>query len=101
MDEIPPPPIIECVAPENARSGSSYLVLSGDPAQLEAFLSERRSELWVVEAKAVSNGVGFARLKGRLNVPYREIGGLVYYAQVRHLTADFFTVPRICGIDDE
>ena len=94
----PPPPPVECVAPESAK-GAAYVVLSGDPTQLEALLAERRPS-WVVEAKATNKGVGFARLKGDLNLPYRDIGGLIFNAQRRQLSVSFFTRPPICGMED-
>jgi len=32
---------------------------------------------------------------------YRDIGASIIEAQQRGLTVSFFTVPRICGPDDE
>ena len=93
----PPPPAVECVAPEKAK-GAAYVVLSGDPAQLDAVLAGATAR-WVVDAKAINNGVGFARLKGDLDVPYKDIGGLIFDAQRRNLAVTFFTSPRICGFD--
>jgi hypothetical protein len=74
-------------------------VISGDPRQLKALLAQPRS-FWSVEATATNNDVGFARLKADLNVPYREIGSLIFQAQQRQLEATSYTDPRICGMDD-
>jgi hypothetical protein len=90
---------VVCVAPDKAV-GSSYVVLSGDPGQLEAVIAEARA-FWKVEAKAAANGIGFARLKGDLNVPYKAIGGLVFNAQRRRLSVSFYTDPPICGLEDQ
>jgi hypothetical protein len=95
----PPPPPIVCVAPEKAV-GSSYVVLSGEPAQLDAILAEAKPR-WQVEARAFDNGVGFARLKSNLNVPYKEIGGLIFNAQRRRISVSFYTDPPICGLEDQ
>ena len=94
----PPPPPVVCVAPDKAE-GSTYVVLGGDPAQLDAVLAGIPSS-WKVEAKTVANGIGFARLKNGLNVPYREIGGVVFDAQRRRLSVSVYTDPPVCGLDD-
>jgi|KBSSwiStaDraftv2_1062776.scaffolds.fasta_scaffold58321_3 hypothetical protein len=96
----PPPPAEHCVAAAYVKHGSGYLVLSGDPLQLDAVLGALKP-VWTIEAQATSNGVGFARLKGPIDMKYRDIGASIIEAQQRGLTVSFFTVPRICGPDDE
>jgi hypothetical protein len=97
----PPPPAAQCVAADKLAStdGNTHVVLSGEPAQLAALLAEVASQ-WQVEAKATDNGVAFARLKRGLNVPYKELGGLIIRAQQRQLEVSFYTDPRICGVDE-
>jgi hypothetical protein len=80
--------------------GTEYVVLSGEPAQLDAVLAEMRP-VWKLDAKAVNNGVGFARIKADMNVPYREIGALIIDAQQRRVAVTFFTDPLICGLDED
>ena len=95
----PPPPVIRCMAPENAK-GSAYVVLSGNAVQLDAVLSQIKPP-WVVEAKAVDHGVGFARLKADINVPYRDVGGLIIIAQARQIAVKFYMWPPVCGLDPD
>jgi hypothetical protein len=76
------------------------LVVSGDPAQVGGFLSEAaKHPVWKVEADAEAKGVRFARLAGPAEVPYREIGGLIFAAQRRRLLVSVGAVPPICEFE--
>ena len=82
--------------------GSTLVSLSGDPQQLSAFLNEiPKSSALKVEAQAQANGVAFARLRGKLNTPYRDIGGIIYSAQRRRLAVAMTTDPLICEIEEK
>ena len=102
MIDLPPPPVQPCVsasAPEAAKV-KMLLVVSGDPAQVGAFLSEAaKHPVWKLEADAQADGVRFARLAGPVEVPYREIGGLLFSAQRRQLVVSFAAVPPICEFE--
>jgi hypothetical protein len=93
----PPPPQVQCVAPEHANKTWGYLVLSGEPAQLDAAVAEVAPG-WLLESKAVNNGVAFARLKHSADVKYRA---LIIKAQQRGLSVSVFTMPPICGMDNQ
>jgi hypothetical protein len=104
MEHVPPPEYrclkAEDVTPETP--GNTYITLSGDPLQLGAFISEiPESNSMRVEARAEANGVAFARLRGSLNAPYRDIGGLIYSAQRRQLSVTMLTDPPICEAEEK
>lgn len=84
MDHVPPPEY-RCLKAESVMletPGSTYLTLSGDPFQLGAFIDGIPKESAMrLEARAEANGVAFARLRAPLNMPYRNIGSLIYAAQ--------------------
>ena len=100
--DLPPPPVQQCISvasPEAARA-RLLLVVSGDPAQVGAFLAEAaRHPVWRVEADATSNEVRFVRLIAPIDVPYREMGGLIFEAQRRQLTVSYLAVPPICELE--
>jgi hypothetical protein len=97
--DLPPPPY-HCIKAEDVTpqtQGSTFISLSGDPEQLAAFLDEiPPSNVIQLEARAEANGVAFARLRGGLNTPYRDIGGIIYAAQRRRLAVTMTTDPLIC-----
>jgi len=100
----PPPPPYHCVKSEDAAAADVKMVViaSGDPAQVEAWLTEvKKHPVWKIAADAVSNGVRFIRLSGPGEVPYREIGGLVYDAQFRRLSISFNSEPPICEAKEQ
>ena len=97
--DVPPPPYT-CIKAEEVTpqmKGFTFISLSGDPEQLSAFINQiPASNSMKVDARAESNGVAFARLRGGLNTPYRDIGGLIYAAQSRRLAVTMTTDPLIC-----
>ncbi|WP_156483468.1 hypothetical protein [Sphingobium chlorophenolicum] len=105
MIQDAPPPAYHCVKAEDITAdskGNAFVTLSGDPQQLTAFLNEiPKSGSLQLEAQSQANGVAFARLRGALNTPYREIGGLIYSAQRRHLAVAMTTDPLICEIEEK
>lgn len=101
MIQAAPPPAQHCVKAAEVTSGSTYLTVSGEPAQVAAVLADaRRLPEWQVETDVTSKGVRFARLKADLNVPYRSIGGLIYLAQTRHVAVAMTTDPLICETEE-
>ncbi len=97
-----PPPAYHCVQAADVKSGSSFLTVSGDPAQLSAFLTKAKKQpQWTVEADATAKGIRFARLRAGINIPYRSVGGLIYSAQTRHLAVAMTTDPLICENEEK
>ena len=103
MQAMPPPAAHHCVkpdAPEAARA-KMIVTVSGDAAAMAAFLTEANK--WPdfkLEADARSNGIRFVRMTAPSSTPYRDIGGLIYTAQVRHLTVTMNSEPPICGMEE-
>ena len=100
-----PPAAHQCVKAEDVTlqwKGSAFLSLSGDPQQLAALLNEiPKTSSLQIEAQSEANGVASARLRGPLNTPYRDIGGIIYSAQRRNLTVTMTTDPLICEIEEK
>jgi hypothetical protein len=102
MQDLPPPPAYQCVKPEAVKQGKSYLVVAGSPAQVAALIVEAKSyPRWSIEADATSNGVRFVRLRAPIDIPYRDIGGLIFRARQRNLSVSFGTNPFICPVEEE
>jgi hypothetical protein len=76
------------------------MILSGNPAQLDAAISEFGTG-WALVAKAANNGVAFARLRHFGDIKYKDLGALFIRAQQRQLAVSFFTDPPICDPSDD
>ena len=98
----PPPPPYQCVkAADVAKAKVEFrLTVTGDPDQLGAWL-KGLPPLWKVLADAQSNDIRFVRLSVPSTLPYREIGGLIYNAQLRRLDVSSSTVPPICESEEQ
>ena len=102
MIQAAPPPAVQCVKATEVNSGSAFVTVGGAPADVSAFLAEAKSHReWSIVADATSNGVRFGRLRADINLPDRSIGGLIYSAQSRRLSAGMTTDPLICEIEEE
>ena len=101
MQALPPPPApVQCVTPEHAKDIWEFIVLSGSALQLDAAISELGRD-WLLEAKAESNGVAFARLRHSGDIKYKDLGAMIIRVQQRGLAVSFFTDPPICVLDDD
>ncbi|GAA4775379.1 hypothetical protein GCM10023219_23570 [Stakelama sediminis] len=104
MQALPLPPAYHCVKSEDAVAAKvkMFLTVSGDPKQIEAWLvGVKKHPIWKVAADVTANGVRFVRLSGPPEVPYKEIGGLIYAAQLRRLSVSFNSEPPICEAEDQ
>ncbi|MGE4306583.1 MAG: hypothetical protein AB7E24_21445 [Novosphingobium sp.] len=100
--DVPPPPSYVCVKAEDVKVGATYVILAGAPQQVEAIIANGDvAKTWKVDADATSNDVRFVRLTASINVPYREIGGLIYSAQRRRLAVTMTTDPLICEAEEK
>ncbi len=77
------------------------VTVSGEVATMAAFLTEAKKwPNFKLEADARSNGIRFVRMTAPGSTPYRDIGGLIYTAQVRQLTVTMNSEPPICGMEE-
>jgi hypothetical protein len=103
MQAMPPPAAYHCVKPDapEAAKAKMAVTVSGDVATMAAFMTEAKK--WPdfkVEADALSNGIRFVRMTGSSSTPYRDVGALIYTAQVRQLTVKMNSEPPICGMEE-
>jgi hypothetical protein len=103
MQAMPPPAAYHCVKPDAPEAAKAKMVVtvSGDVATMAAFMTEAKK--WPdfkVQADARSNGVRFVHMTAPSSTPYRDIGGLIYTAQVRQLTVTMNSEPPICGMEE-
>ena len=97
-----PPSIQQCVPAAKAHSGSAYFIAAGDPTQVNRLIADAATyPKWKLDADAVSNGVRFIRLTADIDLPYEQVGGLIYKAQLRRLAGGFTTTPTICEAEDK
>lgn len=100
----PPPPAQQCVkaADTAAVRIEMFVVASGDPSQVEAWLATAKTHPgWIVDADAQSNGTRFVRLRIPRETPYRVIGGTIYDGHRRQLTVTMNTQPPICEAEED
>ena len=102
MPDLPPPPAYECVAAPDVKTGTTFFTISGVPRQIEALLAELKPKFsWKVDADATSNGIRFVRISTGIDIPYRDIGGLMAIAQRRRLAVAITTNPIICEAEEK
>ena len=92
MIDLPPPTVQECVriASPSAAEARAIFTVSGDATQVRPFLGVvGQHPVWSIEADAEANGIRFLRLTAPADLPYRDIGGLIYEAQRRRLQFSF------------
>jgi len=101
--DVAAPPVAACVAASDLATvthGATFFVVAGKPAGIAEFLREAtKSKTWVLASRAQGKGVETAVLRGALQMPYREIGGLVFLAQNKRLAVTFTTYPAICEVE--
>jgi hypothetical protein len=81
------PPAITCVAPESVQSID--VVLSGKPEKLSEVLSEirkREPELDLALSSVLDQPEQTAVIRLKATTPYRQIGGMIYMAQLKGVT---------------
>ncbi|MES3048044.1 MULTISPECIES: hypothetical protein [Sphingomonas] len=103
MQAMPPPAAYHCVKPDapEATGAKMVVTVSGEVATMAAFLTEAKKwSNFKLEADAQSNGIRFVRMTASGSTPYRDIGGLIYTAQVRQLTVTMNSEPPICGMEE-
>jgi hypothetical protein len=102
--DLAPPPAEACIAQSDlsaATRGATFFVVAGPPSDLADFLSEAsKNKAWVVVSRSKSESVETVMLRGSLQMPYREIGGLIFLAQTKKLVASFATYPAICEVEN-
>ena len=96
---LPLPPIPQCVA-SIAEVKTQSIVLSGRGEVIRIFLGreEKRSGPFEVSLSPDDDdGNATAIVRFSIDVPYRSIGGLIYYAQVAKLcVAGWAFQPPVC-----
>lgn len=105
MIDIPPlQPPAQCIAAtssEAARFPMRFIV-SGNPAKVDAFLViAAKKPMWKLESSTSGIGVRMVSFVGPSDVPYRDIGGLIYEAQRRQLAIAFLASQAICGMQQK
>jgi hypothetical protein len=97
-----PPPAYECVA-SIAEVKTQAIILTGQGEAIRTFLDreEKRSGPFEVSLSPEDDeGTATAILRYGIDVPYRTIGGLVYYAQIAKLrVAGWAFQPPVCEPD--
>ena len=97
MQAVPPPePVQQCArAPEQI---TGLISVSGSAKQMQAFADVlKRYPRWRKEGEGSgSNDNRLVVLRGPASLPYREIGGLIYEAQVIGLAVTLTPSAPLC-----